>query len=121
MSALVLTPAIVGAADFSGTWVVNGTIGTPAVAQVSPVCVLKQDGKGIRGSCKGPHGLGPAQGKVDGEKIVWHWDDEATDKSGFTGTSTFSGILGSDGVVNGTWTSTAVPNESGTFTMQKVE
>lgn len=114
-------PSAARAADFSGTWVVNGTIGSPPVGTVSPVCVFKQDGKDVRGSCKGPHGLGPAHGTVDGEKISWHWDDEATDKTGSTGTATFNGVLGADGTIKGTWISTAIPDASGTFTMQKVK
>jgi hypothetical protein len=117
----VSLPGIANAANFAGTWAVSGTLGNPVVATASPVCVFKQDGNEIHGSCKGPNGLGSADGAVDGQKIVFNWHHVATTAVGITGTSSFKGVLESDGVIRGTWTSSAIPNAWGTFTAQRVK
>jgi|SRR5450755_915759 hypothetical protein len=118
---LVISPRIADAANFAGTWAVNGIMGDPVFATIAPVCVFKQDGNKITGSCKGPNGLGSAEGAVDGEKIVWHWYRIATNSVGVDGTATLKGVWGSDGVLRGTWTDSAAPDAGGTFTAQKLK
>jgi hypothetical protein len=118
---VMLAPLMARADNFAGTWAVSGTLGDPVVARVSPVCVFKQDGDALQGSCKGPNGLGAASGAVDGAKITFQWNHVATTSQGMTGTSTFKGVLGGDGFVRGTWITSGIPNAWGTFTMQRVK
>ncbi|HXW76081.1 MAG TPA: hypothetical protein VEJ20_01590, partial [Candidatus Eremiobacteraceae bacterium] len=68
------------------------------------------------GECKGPNGEGPAAGKVFGDKIIWHYDHTATTPLGQDGVATFTGILGSDGVIRGTYGDSTVPGYSGAWT-----
>jgi hypothetical protein len=111
-------PTIARAADFSGNWSVAGHMSMPGGgwAQVSPVCKFQQSGGAISGYCKGPNGEGPAAGKEFGAKIVWHWDVTATTSLGRSGVVSFSGILGSDGIIRGTWITTAFPGYTGDYT-----
>jgi hypothetical protein len=116
-AALLAFPGTASAADFSGNWSIAGHMTTDVgVAQVSPVCKFVQAGGAITGECKGPNGEGPAAGKVFGDKIIWHWNHTATTAYGATGVSSFTGILGSDGVIRGTWGSTMAPGYTGDWT-----
>jgi hypothetical protein len=120
--AIIISNTVVASADdFSGMWVVSGSIGNPVVGRVLPVCIFKQDGNQIHAWCKGPNGLGSAEGTANGKEIMFHWDDVATNEMGWDATSTFKGKLGSDGVIRGTWTTTAIPNATGTWNGQKVK
>lgn len=118
-------PLAAAAADFSGTWSVAGTLSTPnGSMNISPICKLKQDSENrISGSCTGPSYLGSADGAVDGNTIVWHWDGVAkNDGAAPNVKATFKGTLGSDGIIRGTWTDTLVPEgASGVFTAVKAK
>lgn len=120
LGSLVLFPLNVGAADFAGKWAVNGTMVGRVNASVAPVCSFRQSGNALSGSCKGPNGLGSADGAVDGGQVVWEWHIVATDSIGLSGIARFHGALGSDGVIRGTWTHSSIIGESGRFTAQKV-
>jgi len=117
----IVLPRPAEAANFAGTWVIHGTMGKPAVAEVNPVCVFTQDGNQLKGTCKGPNGVGPADGTVDGQNIVFHWAHVATSYNGMTATTTFKGTLGAVDAMAGTWTTPTVPDKTGTFTAQKVK
>ena len=113
-------PAPADAANFAGTWAVSGTIfsGGVVVATSAPVCVFRQSGNAISGSCKGPNGIGSADGSVNGRAIAWRWHIIATTSIGLAGIATYRGVWGSDGVVRGTWTHSRRPGASGPFTAQ---
>jgi hypothetical protein len=118
----LFTPGIAQASNFAGTWAVSGALGDPVIATTAPVCVFKQDGNKISGSCKGPNALGSAEGAIDDNIIVWHWDRIATNEAQVDGTVTFGGKLGSDGVIRGEWKDSAAPDDAvGTITAQKVK
>jgi hypothetical protein len=108
------------AANFAGTWSVSGRIGNPVVATSAPICVFRQSGNAIAGSCKGPNGIGSADGSVNGNAILWHWHVIATNSVGLAGTATYHGVWGSDGVIRGTWTHSRRPGYYGPFTAQRV-
>jgi hypothetical protein len=108
------------AANFAGTWTVAGTLGNPVVATSAPVCVFRQSGNAISGSCKGPNGIGSAVGSVNGRAILWRWNIIATNAVGLAGIATYHGVWGSDGVVRGTWTHSRRPGVYGPFTAQKL-
>lgn len=110
-----------GAANFAGTWTVSGVLGNPVVATSAPVCVFRQAGNAISGTCKGPNGIGAAAGSVNGRAILWRWRVIATNANGLAGIATYRGTWGSDGVVRGNWTHSARPGAWGTFTAQKLQ
>jgi beta-lactamase regulating signal transducer with metallopeptidase domain len=113
------TPASAAAstADISGTWVFEGVlVNQGQVAAVAkPVCVFQQEGGRLVGSCKGPNGLGPASGAVDGQKVSWKWDDTAFTPAGFSGVVSFDGVLGADNMIRGSMSFSSQPSASGTF------
>jgi hypothetical protein len=111
---------IADAADFAGTWSVSGRLGNPVVATSAPVCVFRQTGNAISGTCKGPNAIGSVDGSVNGRAIFWQWHTIATNAFGLNGTATYRGAWGSDGVVRGTWTHSRRPGYYGPFTAQKV-
>jgi hypothetical protein len=84
------------------------------------VCVFRQNGNAISGSCKGPNAIGSADGSVNGRAIAWRWHTIASNAVGLNGTATYRGVWGSDGVVRGTWTHSRRPGYSGPFTAQKL-
>jgi hypothetical protein len=108
------------AANFAGSWAVSGRLGNPVVATSAPVCVFRQAGNAIAGSCKGPNGIGSADGSVNGRAIAWRWHIIATNAVGLAGTATYRGVWGSDGVIRGTWTHSRRPGAYGPFTAQKL-
>jgi hypothetical protein len=119
--ALVASSAgIADATNFAGTWTVAGTLGNPVIATSAPVCIFRQGGNAISGTCKGPNGIGSADGSVNGRAIYWRWHIIATNPNGLAGIATYRGVWGSDGVVRGTWTHTARPGVGGIFTAQKL-
>jgi len=109
------------AADVSGTWSVSATFvsGGRIVSTATPVCTFQQTGDRISGTCKGPNGLGPAAGTVEGGAVAWQWNHTATTPYGLTGSTGFRGELGADGVIRGTATSSNFPGLIGTFTEQR--
>jgi hypothetical protein len=109
---------IVDAANFAGTWTFSAVM---ANATSAPVCVFRQAGNRISGSCKGPNGIGSAIGAVSGDAIAFQWHIIATNPRGLAGIATYKGVWGSDGVVRGRWTHSAIPREVGTFTGQKLQ
>jgi hypothetical protein len=110
------------AANFTGTWSFNGTIvAGNRYATVSPVCILKQGGSNISGTCKGPNGIGAAAGIVNGNAILVRWNHIPTNSLGLRGIATFHGAWGSDGVIRGTWMDTAEGSAVGNFSAQKVK
>jgi hypothetical protein len=116
---ILLSQNSAAAANFAGTWAISGTIGDPVIAIATPNCTFKQDGDTISGTCEGPGAKGSADGAVDGSTIVWHWHMVAKTTSGLAGEATFTGVMGSDGDVSGTWTHSAVTGVTGKFTAQR--
>src|SRR5512140_2206894 len=93
--------------DVSGAWQVSGEIAAPTgPLRAAPLCVFKQAGVQLSGTCEGPRAQGPATGSVAGRRVAWQW--RATPKAivGMNGTASFEGDLGADGVIRGTWTTT---------------
>jgi serine-type D-Ala-D-Ala carboxypeptidase/endopeptidase len=112
-------PASLAPADVSGTWAFTGTIeASGQIVTTAPVCVFQQASGRLTGDCKGPNGVGPATGTVDGRRVSWRWDETADTPSGASGRASFDGTLGSDGVLRGqvTFSGVATP---GTFTGQR--
>jgi len=113
---LTVTAQPAGAANFSGTWSVSGTMTTAtSIAKVSPVCTLRQSGDALSGTCRGPNGAGAATGELNGARILFQWHVTRTNSIGMSGVATFHGTLGGDGVIRGSWTFTGFP-AAGTFT-----
>jgi hypothetical protein len=113
--------AVAQAASYAGSWVLRGAImgrGT-YIETIAPVCVFRQDGDEIQGTCKGSAGLGSVEGAVDGSTIVFHWNRIGTTSEQFTSTLTFKGVWGADGIIRGEWTDTAFPRVTGTFEAKK--
>jgi hypothetical protein len=108
---------VASAANFAGTWTFSAIMPN---ARTTPVCVFRQVGSRISGSCKGPNGIGSASGIVNGNAILFSWSHIPTNAIGMRGTATYHGVWGSDGVVRGTWVDSAIRGESGTFTGQKI-
>jgi hypothetical protein len=55
----------------------------------------------------------------DGGAVAWQWNHTATTQYGLTGSTTFRGTLGADGVIRGTATASNFPGLTGTFTEQR--
>jgi hypothetical protein len=108
----------VARADVSGNWQIVGHIELPNgnVFQSSPVCKFKQDGVAISGQCKGPNSAGTAKGTLTGDKVVFQMYTHAITPYGFNGTSYFSGVIGPDGVMRGTYTTSETEGYSGAWT-----
>lgn len=113
-------PSLAQADTFAGTWAVSGTLGRPVVGTVSPVCVFRQSGAAISGTCRGPNGIGSAVGAARGASIEWQWRIIATTRQGWSGIATFRGTLYRDGVIRGSWTHSGAPGYVGQFTAQHV-
>lgn len=110
------------AANFTGTWSINGTmVRGNLYATASPICIIKQVGSSVSGTCKGPNGIGAASGVVNGSAILLRWNHIPTNNVGLRGIASFHGAWGSDGVLRGTWTDTAEPGMVGNFSGQKVK
>ena len=120
------------AADVSGAWQVTGAINAgAAVASATPVCTFtlqqggtlqrggKQTGAPFAGACEGPHARGPVTGTVAGRHITWQWRASPRTLVGMDGVSIFTGDLGADNVIHGTWTASQLPGASGTFSARR--
>ena len=114
---VLLSTLIAEAVTFAGTWAVSGRLG--ATGSVSPVCVFRQSGIALSGTCKGPNGIGSALGAVRGAAIEWQWHVTRTDPQGYSGIVTFRGTLGADGVIRGSWVFAGATGV-GEFTAQRV-
>jgi len=115
-------PLAASAANFAGTWAFTGTtVMRSATFVTSPVCLFRQMGDRLAGSCKGPNAIGSADGMVNGNAFVFQWHTIATSgpSKGRTGTATFKGTWNADGVVRGSVTSTSAPGTVGVLTGQK--
>ena len=99
--------------DFSGVWLVNGSI---ADHPVTPTCTLKQTDKQISGSCKVDDDRTlNVEGSVKEKQVTWKYDQEY---EGTVYTLTYIGTLDSDTSIKGTVT--ADPSDtSGDFTAKK--
>ncbi len=120
--ALAVAPLAAEAASFAGTWTFTGTFVYRGAAYVTaPVCVLRQSGNELAGTCKGPNAIGSANGMVNGRAITLQWHAISTNPAtkGRGGTSTLRGTWGADGVVRGTIVSTSTPG-TGILTGQKI-
>ena len=106
--------------DFSGPWAVGGQIvAGPAFTQVTPICRFKQVANQLSGSCQGLNSGGPASGATNGPMISWQWQAQPLTPVGLGGVASFQGTLGPDNVIRGTWTFTAVPGASGSFSARR--
>jgi hypothetical protein len=107
-------------ANVTGAWAVEGRIEAAAgVAVARPDCAFQQTGAELTGSCKGPNAHGPAKGKVEGQKVSFRWETTSDTALGLTGSATFEGVLGADGVIRGAWSIAQLPGASGEFTAQR--
>jgi hypothetical protein len=113
--------AVAQAADFAGTWVFSGVMRGPGFEEtIGPVCVFRQNGNEIQGSCKGSAGIGSADGAVDGYSIAFQWHRIGTSSNAYTSTLTFKGVWGRDGLIHGDWKDSAFPPEAtGSFEAKK--
>jgi len=108
--------------DVSGNWQIVGHIQYPdGIFQSSPVCKFKQDGVAISGQCQGPNSKRTVKGTVTGSKVVFQMYTHAITPLGFDGTSYFSGVIGSDGVIRGTYTTSATEGYSGDWTGRPIK
>jgi hypothetical protein len=113
-------PAGASAANFAGAWAVAGIMGKSIVSTTAPVCVFRQVGNELAGSCKGPSGIGSAHGVVSGSLIAWQWNRIATSPVQVNGIVIYKGTLVPGGL-RGTWTDSARPDVVGTFTARRVQ
>lgn len=112
-------PGIAGAASYAGAWAITGRMGNPVVETIAPVCVFRQSGNTITGSCQGPAGIGSVTGGgVSGNRITWRWNRIATSTAQRTSVITFYGVLGPAGIA-GTFTDTAVRGLVGAFSARR--
>ncbi len=114
----VSVPGIASAANFAGTWSFSGRMGNAET--VAPVCVFRQSGNTLTGSCKGAAGIGSVTGGgVNGARITWRWNRIATSSAQVNSVVTFFGVLGPQGI-SGTWRDSYQPGGVGTFTGYRV-
>lgn len=114
----VSAPGIASAANYAGTWSFSGRMGN--VETIAPVCVFRQAGNTLGGSCKGAAGIGSVTGGgVNGARVTWRWNRIATSSLQRTSVVTFFGILGPRGI-SGTFTDSAQPGGVGAFSGYKV-
>ena len=117
---IACAPALAAGADFSGEWSVSGQIvGGNLMTIASPVCTFQQNGNQLTGTCTGPNSRGSAVGLVNGAGVTFQWQMISTDSIGLSGIASFSGKLGPDSVVRGSWTFSGRPGARGQFTAQR--
>jgi len=108
-------PGTAEAANYAGAWAFAGSMGNPAVETIAPVCVFRQSGNTLTGSCKGPAGIGSVTGGgVNGARMTFRWNRIATSAAQRNGVVTFFGVLGPTGI-KGTWTDSYRPGGVGVF------
>lgn len=118
IAAVAALPLAAGAANFAGTWAFTGSLNYHGTTSTTaPVCMLRQSGNVLAGSCKAPNFAGPMTGTVSGRNVVLQW--HATNAAGFKAVATMRGTWGADGVVRGTMTSMSWP-ATGIFTGQRM-
>jgi len=111
----VSIPGVASAANFAGVWSFSGAMGNPAVETIAPVCVFRQSGDTLTGSCKGPAGIGSVTGGgVNGVRMTFRWNRIATSAAQRNGVITFFGVAGASGI-RGTWTDSYRPGGVGVF------
>jgi len=115
LALFVAPPLAADAANFAGAWSVSGTLGSSIVTQLSAVCTLRQSGDTVAGSCTGANGGGAAAGNVNGARILWQCRVIASNSLGDTSVVTLHGTLVSAHLIRGTWTMSARPSVTGTF------
>jgi hypothetical protein len=116
---VVSVPAIAQAASYAGAWAITGRMGNPLVETIAPVCVFRQAGNTITGSCQGPAGIGSVTGGgVNGNRITWRWNRIATSTAQRSSVVTFFGVLGPAGIA-GTWTDSAARGLVGAFSARR--
>jgi hypothetical protein len=114
----VSVPGIASADNFAGTWSFSGRMGNREI--IAPVCVFRQSGNTLGGSCKGAAGIGSVTGGgVNGARITWRWNRIATSSLQRTSFVTFFGVLGPRGI-SGTWTDSVQPGGVGAFSGYRV-
>jgi hypothetical protein len=121
---MIAIPALALASEKSltGTWVITGTIsGDSGGEQINPNCTFKLDGEKLTGSCKSGSAMGAAEGSVDGNAMVWHWDRIGTSDVTPDATLTFRGKVGDDGVLRGEFKDSNFGDTVGTFVGQKLK
>jgi hypothetical protein len=90
------------------------------VETIAPVCVFRQSGNTLAGSCKGPAGIGSVTGGgVNGARITWRWNRIATSSAQVNSVVTFFGLLGPRGIT-GTFKDSYRPGGTGVFSGYKV-
>jgi hypothetical protein len=113
-------PGIASAANYAGAWTFRGAMGNPAVETIAPVCVFRQVGNTLSGSCQGPAGIGSVTGGgVNGVRMTFRWNRIATSAAQRNGIITFFGTLGPANVIRGTWTDSYRPGGVGSFVAQR--
>lgn len=112
----VSAPLVAGAANFAGSWSFSGASRAETIA---PVCVFRQSGSVIAGSCKGPAGIGSAQGSVNGSSIMFQWTRIATSRLQRNSVVTFRGVSNGS-TMRGTFTDSADPGYVGSFNSHRV-
>jgi hypothetical protein len=121
---MIVIPALALASEKSlaGTWVITGTISNDEYKeQINPNCTFKLDGEKLSGSCKSGSAMGAAEGSVDGNALVWHWDRIGTSDVTPDATLTFRGKVGDDGVLRGEFKDSNFGDTVGTFVGQKLK
>lgn len=107
---LALASVVVSAADFSGTWNVDGdVVGYP----VKFACTLTQADDALTGSATLEGKVIPLTGSAKDNVVTFTFD---VDHEGTTYTNIFKGTLGDNGVIEGT---IEVGGQFGTFTAKK--
>jgi hypothetical protein len=110
---LISVPAL--AADLSGVWKIDGTVGENPV---TATCTVKQNHAELTGSCKMPQvdKAVDLKGTVNDNKVTWKYD---VDYEGKTYTLTYSGMPNSTSTsIKGT-INVEPSDTDGDFTAQK--
>jgi hypothetical protein len=105
--------------NVAGRWYVSGKIYYGAqYIQATPTCHFIQNGSQLGGTCTGPNGSGPIEGRVSGNSITWTWSHQATTIIGMTGVTGFEGSFVTPRLIRGWMTSTGTPGR-GRFTQSR--
>jgi len=107
---LIFCTLPLSAADISGAWKLDGNI---ADVHINRVCILKQTGNKLSGSCKNQMNDLALTGIVDGKNISWTYDSTY---EGEKVTLVFKGTLESDAAMKGSIDTQGV---AGAFTATK--
>jgi hypothetical protein len=116
LALIVSIPQLAGAANFAGSWSFSGSSRAETIA---PVCVFRQSGNVIAGSCKGPAGIGSASGTANGGAIVFQWTRIATSRLQRNSVVTLRGVSNGS-AIRGTFTDSADPGVVGSFAARRI-